>query len=333
MKRILLAGFLFGIGIIAEVKAQQEPQFTHYMHNTLLYNPASAGYRGDIWLTFINHDQWMNFQGPEKDKAPRTLNFTGDGSIPLPKDASLGLGLNVLNDHEGFITSNEFSLSGAYRKDLQKFHLAGGLSLGYISKAIDPNWVAVNADDPHLPGKSSSGAFDMGLGVYANSNSWYAGISALHLTAPRVSWASKASTDYRVARTYFITAGYNYQIKGNADYVLQPSVLIKKDQAVTSFGVAATFLWKQLLWGGLEYRSEQITALSGLIGLNVPIAKKSGNNNNTFGIKGLKVGFSYDLATSQAAAFGGTTEIMVGLNIGLNLRPVPNVFDKGVRYL
>ena len=52
----VLAGVLLSLGC-AEVHAQQDPQYTHYMYNTVNINPAYAGSRGAMSIFGLHRTQ------------------------------------------------------------------------------------------------------------------------------------------------------------------------------------------------------------------------------------------------------------------------------------
>ena len=92
MKKItifLAFGFLL---FFNETKAQQDPQYTQYMYNMNVVNPAYAGSRGTLSLGLLGRSQWTSVDG-----APKTLTF--DVHAPLGK--KVGVGLSVIADEIG----------------------------------------------------------------------------------------------------------------------------------------------------------------------------------------------------------------------------------------
>ncbi len=60
-KHILVAaGLIFQASLLS---AQQEPQYTHYMYNTLVVNPAYAGARDALSITGLGRFQWAGLAG------------------------------------------------------------------------------------------------------------------------------------------------------------------------------------------------------------------------------------------------------------------------------
>ena len=336
MKKILLLTTVLVFSGFARLYAQQEPQFTHYMFNKLVYNPASAGFdEGFVSITGLIHDQWTNFTSPEGELAPKTQTASIDATIPnvtIGNGMNIAGGLHFLNDKEAFITTTGFMLSSALH------HIAAGslpgdlsvgINLGMINKALAPNWKPRDINDPLLPGTTSDAAFDAGIGVMfkgltSTGGQYYIGLSALHLPAANLNWSSaQGNSGYAVARNYFLTAGYDYEIKGS-DFMLQPSVLVKNDGTVTSFGATCLAYYKQFVWAGVNVRSENITALAFMAGLQI----KAGPNGEL-----ARIGYSYDIATSAPTAFGGTHEIFISYRFRLKFDDVIPVFDKTPRFL
>ena len=93
MKRIILILVVLIVGIEFS-NAQQLPQFTQYMYNTIAVNPAYAGSRDALSIVALNRNQWAGFDG-----GPETQTL----SIHSPlRNEKLGLGLSLINDKAGF---------------------------------------------------------------------------------------------------------------------------------------------------------------------------------------------------------------------------------------
>ncbi|HCQ76363.1 MAG TPA: hypothetical protein DIV44_06090, partial [Leeuwenhoekiella sp.] len=87
IKISLLMVFLlsYSLGI-----AQQDPQYTQYMYNPLVINPAYAGNRGVTSILLLHRSQWVGLDG-----APSTQNLSVHSPIGLGK---VGLGFSLVND-------------------------------------------------------------------------------------------------------------------------------------------------------------------------------------------------------------------------------------------
>src|SRR4051812_11634722 len=73
--------------------AQQKVQFTQYMFNGLVLNPAYAGAEEALSLTFIQRNQWSGIEN-----APTTQTFSAH---TLFKKKHFGMGLTMVNDKIG----------------------------------------------------------------------------------------------------------------------------------------------------------------------------------------------------------------------------------------
>ena len=92
--------------ILQSMYSQQDSQYTQYMYNTPLVNPAYAGSRETITAFLLHRNQWVGLEG-----APVTNNF----SINMPVgDSNFGVGLNFVNDEIGPVSENEISADLAY---------------------------------------------------------------------------------------------------------------------------------------------------------------------------------------------------------------------------
>ena len=85
---IILLIFLFALS----TNAQQDPQYTQYMYNMNVINPAYAGTEGKDVLSLTSRNQWINI-----DNAPRTLvmSFSSERKKNVPLVCTHNLGLDV----------------------------------------------------------------------------------------------------------------------------------------------------------------------------------------------------------------------------------------------
>ena len=75
-----------------DAQGQQDPQYTQYMYNLNIINPAYAGFKDNLSFGLLYRKQWVDIQD-----APTTMTFSG--SSPLGKN--VGMGLNVISDKIG----------------------------------------------------------------------------------------------------------------------------------------------------------------------------------------------------------------------------------------
>ena len=106
--------------------ASLEPNFTHYMYNTIAVNPAYAGSRGALTMSALNRSQWIGLEG-----APVTQTFYIHSPL---RNEKMGLGFSAINDRIGPIDQTSLYADYAYHTKLtENIKLAFGLKAGINS--------------------------------------------------------------------------------------------------------------------------------------------------------------------------------------------------------
>lgn len=302
----------------ADVYAQQDAQFTHNMFNGLIYNPAVAGSKEMASALLLSRNQWVGFEG-----AP----VTQTASINAPfAQLRGGVGLHIVNDKLGYESQLTATASYAYKLPMNNgASLSLGLSLGFVQKTLDGTaFKPIVQGDQHIPTtKISDLVFpDLGFGLLYRSEKVYAAFSSTHLTQPEIkaqSGAGSTETGLKLVRHYFFTTGYNYSLTSVLD--VRPSMFLKLTGASISkpiYDLNALFFYKQKVWAGASYRSIDAVAL--LLGFNIT--------------EQLRVGYSYDINTSQLANFNsGSHEFIVGYEWQLQKSKRSGIIIKSPRFL
>ncbi|MEO5642924.1 MAG: type IX secretion system membrane protein PorP/SprF [Bacteroidia bacterium] len=304
MKRLLTI-FVLAFGSTLAI-AQQDPQFSQYMHNKLFINPAYAGMKKAFCISALYRNQWNGFEG-----APNTGTFSAD--LALPRNG--GVGLNVMYDKLGF--ENNVSFRGSYSFHIpmptKEGRLGIGIELGGYSKRIGPtgtqHWLATSdwTSDPTVPTLLKKTVLDMGFGLwYQDKNVWF-GLSTSHLNAKAINYGTAVTNNtiqslfYQVTRHYYITGGVN--LHRSVDWVIKPSFLVKTDAVITSFDLNATAAFKNRFWFGASYRFQD--AVCPMAGIMIPMSDENEN-------LGLKIGFAYDYNISNLKQYNnGSFEVFI----------------------
>jgi len=231
--------------------AQHDAQFSQYMFNGLYINPAYAGYKEQWNLNMFYRTQWAGLPG-----APKTFSAAADGVI---NDGRVGLGLQVVNDQLGAEKNTSLYGTYAYRIPLDgdgNKRFAIGISAGFIQqqlnlKALNP---ASQNDALLMSAKGTSMMPDARVGVFYNSERFYAGVSADNLVAGSFQKSDKLRTYLRLKPNLFYTVGGLLPLSENVS--LKPSILVKEDFAgPTSVDLNAFVLFHEKLWIGASYRT------------------------------------------------------------------------------
>src|ERR1035437_8454333 len=161
--------------------AQQDAQFSMNMFNRLAVNPAYAGMNKALCGTLLYRQQWTNFPG-----APKTVLLSVDyGEILYG-----GIGLTVDQDQLGFDNTLKAKLAYSFHLPVGPGTLGIGLDAGMIQKSLKGNFIApdgtttsaMNGTDQAIPWSGTSATtYDVGLGLYYQTQKLYVGLSSLHL--------------------------------------------------------------------------------------------------------------------------------------------------------
>jgi type IX secretion system PorP/SprF family membrane protein len=290
MKLNKFYGIVFMLLLTSVTFAQQLPQFTQYMFNTIAINPAYAGSRETLSVVGLHRSQWVGLDG-----GPQTQTL----SIHAPmKDEKVGLGLSVINDELGFenfqYVYGDFSYT--IRTGLNS-KLAFGIKGGITAYNLDGDYqLSEGATDPIIFGFEDRLDFNVGAGVYWHSDKWYLGLSA-----PRILNNDKIKANGFEALdrvSYYFTGGYVFDLSDNIK--LKPSALLKATNgAPLSFDISANFLFNEKFWIGGGYRiNEQAAALGGIVDFQIS--------------RQLRIGYAYEYPLSDIRPFtSGTHEILL----------------------
>lgn len=314
MKRSVIT-FLWLVIFSLSVFCQQDPLSSHYMFNSMTYNPGTAGTSGMLCATAINRQQWIGFEG-----APTTTMFTFSAPVS-PFKINSGVGLIVESDNIGFDKDINLSAAYSYLLDINMGKLGIGFSLGMLNKTLDPSWEIPNGDgfyqpdqDPLIPvSKESYVAFDAGLGAFLKADRFYAGISVTHVNQPKIKFTKG---EPYISRHFYITGGYTVQLT-NPSFELLPSFFVFSDGKVAQFNLTSLVRYNKKVWGGVSYRAGD--ALTGMAGFEL--------------YNGLRIGYAYDFPVSDIRKnTSGSHEFMVNYCFDLSLGRSPMRY-KSIRFL
>jgi type IX secretion system PorP/SprF family membrane protein len=250
--------FLIAGSFQASLYGQQDPQFTHYMFNTLYYNPGYAGVEGVTKLTAIHRSQWLGYEptyGGGGAPTTQIVSFT----TPVYKLKS-GFGAYIINDRLGPQNNLEAQASYAYHLPVKNGKLSFGMKAGLYSQTINFNlYRPIDQNDPILKssGKDSQVRPDLAMGVFFQREKYYAGLSFNHLI--------KSTFDFGLSQRNalethaYLTGGYFYEV--NFDLRIQFSTLIKSDFTKTTFDLGGIAYYKDTMWGGLSFRQSEAAIL------------------------------------------------------------------------
>ncbi len=257
------------------IQAQQDPQYTQYMYNPIVINPAYAGNRGVVSIMGLHRSQWLGLEG-----APRTQTL----SIHAPvTDSYMGWGLSVVNDAIGpaseTYVAGDFSYSIPVSDSAQlSFGFKGGFHV------LDVNFGRLNpfdVNDPRLQDNIDQKiAPTVGIGSYYHTKNFYVGLSTPNLLETRHFNRDDTSATTFIERErihIYGIAGWVVDINSAVEF--KPATLVKAViGAPIQVDFSANFLFNKKFVLGTAYRWN--AALSGMAGFQLSDQ--------------LLVGFAYD---------------------------------------
>lgn len=298
--RVLCIIALIVIGLKnSKLFAQTEPMYSQYMYNMLGVNPAYAGNREALSLNFFQRNQWVGIKG-----APKTTSISMDQAV---KDGKIGWGMQVYDDRLGVEAATGFNGMFSTRIRIsEKGILSGGLSVGMMNYRINLNDVN-NRNNPNDPSfistdKPSRWNPSVGMGIYYNTDRFYAGISTPSVLKSRLASYENlvSSIDQSDAFHLFANAGYVFDL--NEDVKLKPSTMVKMVSGAPIEADINMNLWlKDILGIGGSYRTGD--AFVGMMELQAT--------------QQIRFGYAYDMPFNPLKYFTkGSHELMLRYEFG-----------------
>ncbi|WP_276374839.1 type IX secretion system membrane protein PorP/SprF [Chryseolinea sp. H1M3-3] len=236
--------------VVFPCTAQQKVQFTQYMFNGLVINPAYAGADEALNLTFIQRKQWANIE-----HSPTTQSLSAH---TLFKKKNMGLGFTLINDKIGVHKNLNVLSNFAYHLRVSKnSYLSMGIQAGIHNRKSNYGSLAGNSNiDPKLYDATVSyTAFDLGMGIYYRSPRLHVGFSAPEILPERYSLNDTMEINLREVN-FFLFSKYNFEVTEFID--LEPSMLFKFLKGVPlSFDLNLNFIYRKVLTLGLSYRKSE----------------------------------------------------------------------------
>lgn len=325
MKKSLLSVLSFAF--VSVSFAQQKPQYTQYILNNYILNPALSGIENYTDIKMSVRDQWVGLNG-----SPRTIYFSAHGpigkkdyktsatSFNVPgrnprgdaywenyeaSEAHHGVGISLIQDQTGLYSHFNADISYAYHIGLTpRTNISAGFSAG-IGK-VSYNRSKANPADPNDPALSSAGDFykitpDLNAGIWLYSADYFVGIAAQQIIPQKISFTA-AAPGITLLPHLFGTFGYRFLLTDEINAT--PSVMIKYVPGTSvpaQFDLNVKVQYMDLLWLGASYRLSD--GYAAMLGANI---------SSTFNI-----GYSYDLTTTDLNTVSrGTHEFIIGVLIG-----------------
>ena len=294
-------------------QSQQDPQYTQYMYNMSVINPAYAtAEEGILNIGGLYRAQWVGING-----GPRTGSFFAH----TPINEKMEVGISFVNDNIGDIVSeNNIYADFAYILQVdEKSKISLGLKAGITMFNTDFSDFNLNSGN-----ESSDIAFNedinksfpnLGIGGFYFRDNFYAGLSI-----PNLLTTKHLETDNGIKSTgvqdihFFLTSGYVFDFIN--DLKLKPAIMVRGVKgAPLAIDLTANVLINEKLEAGIGYRLDD--SVSALVNFRVR--------------PDLRIGYAYDYNTSNLSSFNsGSHELIVLFDV--DLFGFKNGYDRSPRF-
>ena len=275
MKNLVI--ILFTLLCASQVNAQQDPQYTQYMYNMNIINPAYTGSTEGLAVGALYRSQWVGLDG-----GPETFTF----NIHSPVGKRVGLGLSIIADQIGPVKETNAYVDFSYTIPVGTvtklaFGVKGGFTFHDIGIA-ESQITLIDQGDPFFANAINETTPNVGAGVYFYKPSkYYISVSipnilnGVHLDANGTKIGSESEH-------FFAAAGYVFDLSEN--FKLKPHTLIKYAfDAPVSYDINANVFMFDVVEVGVGYRLED--SFSGMVNFQV--------------MDNLRIGYAYDAIQSD----------------------------------
>lgn len=307
---------LLVVFLTSKMSAQQDPQFTHYMYNMSVINPAYATDNADVInLGGLYRAQWVGIEG-----APTTQTFFAH----KPMSKRVEIGISVVHDEIGdVVKENNIYADFAYVLPIgTETKLSFGLKAGVTLFDTNFNGFVLTdpVPDPAFQNNISQTFPNIGAGTYLFGSNYYLGLSAPNLMTSRHIETINGHPGSGVESVhFFMTGGYVFTFNGNDNFKLKPAFMAKGvEGAPLALDLTTNVLINNKLELGVGYRMGD--SVSGLASFFISPQ--------------LRIGYAYDYTLTNLDAFNsGTHEVFLLFDLDLNkLSSSGKGYDKSPRF-
>jgi type IX secretion system PorP/SprF family membrane protein len=280
----------FAFFISLNIYTQQIPNYTQYLYNMQILNPAYVGSRAGLSTSLLTRQQWTGLEG-----APTTRTFSINGRTKR----GIGIGATFVNDKIGLSESKNINIDASYTiitspNSRLSFGLKGGITFfnNNLANGITPD------NDIYA---STAGNFpNVGFGAFFYNKKFYVGLSMPYLLETPQFYVEESAQKINLARNanYFFSTGALFKLTESLFF--KPSTMVRYTANLpVSIDLNSNFLYKDIIETGVSYRYENsVSALFAVI-----VNKKC------------RIGYAYDYKLSALGRNFSSHEIIFHLDL------------------
>ena len=287
MRLIVLLGLVL---LGDQATAQQDSQYTQYMYNTMMINPAYAGSRDCTSIFALYRNQWVGLDG-----APKTASL----SFHTPfEEKHIGIGAGIYHESIGPQYTNVRDVDFSDNLDFDESKLAFGLKAAAGFYNFDRNKLnLLYPNDAAFEGKANIFLPNIGAGVFYYGEKYYVGFSIPYLLDTKTfsKTDERKITDINEKQHYNLMGGYVFDL--SPDFKFKPAALMKVvSGSPLQVDLSANFMYDDRFVLGAAYRWS--AAVSAMAGFQI--------DRNWF------IGYAFDWETTKLSKYNsGSHEIFL----------------------
>lgn len=294
------------------ITAQSDALLSQYFYAPIYYNAGATGNAHVFNITAA---------GQFHNGSDKCAHVSADMPFSLGGTHRIGGGITAGYANTTILRTLNFSVPLAWKFSLGNSEISLGVAPGIMSSTIRSSGT-VSGDELQTPAEESTKIssrhktrFNLGGGVWYNSQSFRAGLSFTNLGNKRLIDKADNRNHTGITAYYFMASG-NIPIKSSL-LDIEPSAIAMLSSGKINGQATARAIWKRCLWIGAGYRLHESAIL--MAGIE---------------IKGFKAGYSYLLQHhSKGHNSKAGHEVVAGYSIPLELSDNKKPRHKSVRLM
>lgn len=300
--KTIFIGTLLSV-VFTTVKAQQTPVYSEYAHNSILLNPAHAGYDKGTDIALANRSFVSDIDG-----LPATSSLTVNSSTG---NSHIGFGITALIDQIGVTSSTGLTASLSYKLifdhhykraqwwDYNPNTLTFGISAGVVFYSEDLLSLGINTDIAFSENINET-LPTVGVGALYNRNQFYVGVSNTNLLGSTVT-----ARNLQLDSPTYAYGGYRLYTNRFEKVQIKPNFLLKYvKEAPYQLDLNVAVNIKNVVEFGAGYRTNSSMNILAIL----------------HQLNGFKMLFSYNFPTDSSNVVGSTLGLLMRYRIKPNGR-------------
>jgi len=255
MKRLISVTYVFLICLliastcVKKSYAQQGNQFTQYMYDQSIINPAYVGADESLSLNLIHRDQWSGIDG-----APQSQTLSAHS---LFKKKKFGTGLLLHRETIGIHTQMDAAANFAYHLQTgEDSYLSFGIKAGVTNRQSDYQSLENGTPDNLSAFNNLNESYlDAGLGLFFRNRNLQIGYAVPQLLPPVYELGDTLKVD-PTDLNHLLFTKYSFDL--TSSFKLEPNVLIKYYEGTPlSYDLNLNAIYREIISAGISYRKDE----------------------------------------------------------------------------